>query len=224
LLGRGLVEPVDDLRPTNPPTHPALLDALAGDFAASGFDIRALIRMIVSSKTYQRSSRTLEGNRNDSLLYSHAYLKELAAPVFADAVARATGVPDAFPGYSPGTRAVQLATPAVPSPALDLLGRCQRVATCDRPAQSGGGVARTLHLINGSTVNAKLKGGVLTELFDFSSGNLVEELYCRTLSRMPTPDESTEWSAFLDTTPDPTAAAEDLLWTLLNSREFGFNH
>lgn len=122
LLGRGLVEPVDDLRPTNPPTHPALLDALALDLAAHRFDLRHLVRTIVSSRTYQLSSRARGSNRVDDRLYSHAYAKPLSAAVFVDVVSQVTGVPEVFEGMPSGTRAVQLVTPATPSPALDVLG------------------------------------------------------------------------------------------------------
>ncbi len=223
LLGRGLVEPPDDLRPTNPPTHPALLDALAADYVAQGFDLRHLVRTIVSSHTYQRTSQTLEDNRADTRLYSHAGLKALPAPVFADAVAQVTGVPDVFEGYPPGARAVQLVSPAVPSPALDVLGRCLRTGPCDGPAQLGGGLAKALHLINGPTINAKLRDGAARALQGRSSRQAVEELYLRAFTRPPEPAELAEWSAWLDQSPDRNAALEDLLWTLLNSREFAFN-
>ncbi len=224
LLGRGLVEPVDDLRPTNPPTHPELLDALAADFVAHDFDLRQLIRTIVSSRTYQLTSRTRGVNRMDSRLYSHAYLKELPAPVFADAVAQVTGVPDLFEGCPEGTRAVQLISPATPSPALDVLGRCLRKRPCDGSAQTGGGLAEALHLINGSTINGKLRGGVIEELKGRSSREIVEELYRRVLTRPPAQDELAEWEPLLASGPDRTEAVQDLLWTLLNSREFALNH
>jgi len=226
LLGRGLVEPVDDLRPTNPSTHPALLDALAADFVAGGMDLRRLVRVIVTSQTYQLTSEPRGINGQDQRLYSHAYLKELPAQVFADAVVQVTGVPDHFEGYPPGTRAVQLIGPRTASPALDVLGRCSREGACDSPARAGGGLARALHLINGSTINDKLHGGRLESLL---AGNppipkIIDDLYLQALSRPPTAAEQAGWTAVLATAADRVEAIQDLLWALLNSREFAFNH
>ncbi|HWB06572.1 MAG TPA: DUF1553 domain-containing protein [Verrucomicrobiales bacterium] len=226
LLGRGLVEPVDDLRPTNPATHPELLDALAADFIKNHFDLRHIIRTIVSSRTYQLSSKPLAANKADDRLYSHALVRELPAQVFMDAVAQATGVPDQFPNSPEGTRAVQLASARTPSYALDVLGRCARDQSCESPVRSGGGIARALHLINGDTIQPKLRGGVLDQLFKENAGDekILSELYLRALTRLPEPAEQAEWSAVLKKAPHRREAAEDLLWTLLNSREFGFNH
>ena len=243
LLGRGLVEPVDDLRPTNPPTHPALLDALAKDFVAHGHDLRRLIRTIVSSRTYQLTSRTSGLNRMDDRFYSHAYLKELPAQVFVDAVSQATGVIERFAaapgtpmatmkegadfsgGPPEGTRAVQLIGSRVPSYALDVLGRCARDRPCDGPARSGGGLAAALHLINGSTINGKLNSGIVSQLLQrhATDREIIEELYLGALTRMPEPPELAAWESLL-ARPAKTEAVEDLLWTLLNSREFAFNH
>ncbi|MDQ3624267.1 MAG: DUF1553 domain-containing protein [Verrucomicrobiota bacterium] len=121
LLGRGLVEPVDDLRPTNPPANPALLDALAANFVRHRFDLRWLVREIAESRTYQLTSLTTPANRRDEQLFFHAYLEPLPAQVLADAVAQVTGVPDQFPDHAAGTRAVQLIGSRTPSHALDVL-------------------------------------------------------------------------------------------------------
>ena len=226
LLGRGLAEPVDDLRPTNPPTHPALLDALASDFVAHGHDLRRLIRTIVSSRTYQLSSRAHGINGLDDRFYSHAYLKELPAQVFVDAVAQVTGVPDHFDGYSDGTHAIQLVGSRTPSYALDVLGRCPRERSCESPARAGGGLAQALHLINGPTINAKLSRGVVEHLLtrDSADREIIEELYVRALTRRPEPTELAEWEPLLARASNKTEAVQDLLWMLLNSREFAFNH
>ena len=224
LMGRGLVEPVDDLRPTNPATHPPLMEDLAGELISHGFNLRHLIRLIVTSHTYQLSSQTLPGNQSDVQLYTHAYPKPLSAAVFADAIAQATDLPDLFEGYPTGTRAVQLRTPATPSPALDVLGRCLRKAACDGTGQSGGGLAQALHLINGSTINGKLRSPFVEKLAQESSASIVKELYRRTLVRPPEADELSEWEQSLAKAPDRIEAIQDLLWTLLNSREFALNH
>jgi hypothetical protein len=226
LLGRGLVEPVDDLRPTNPATHPALLDALAADFSANGYDMRRLIRLIVCSRTWQLASHGGSADPAATRLFARAQLKELPAAVFADAVAQVTGVPDKFPGVPAGTRAVQLISPATPSPALDVLGRCERKRACDSSSRSGGGLAQALHLINGSTINDKLAAGVdlAAELPKRTNREIIETLYLRALSRYPTTDEVKAWDAMLPDGEDRAQAVADLIWTVLNSREFSANH
>jgi hypothetical protein len=226
LLGRGLVEPVDDLRPTNPATNPALLDALAGEFVRHGFDLRWLVGQIARSRTYQLTSRATEANRREDRLFSRTYVKPLPAQVLTDVIAQATGVPDQFPGQPDGTRAVQLLGGSTPSYALDVLGRCTRERSCETPGRAGGGLAQALHLINGSTINSKLRGGTLLRLLEsgIPSRDLIDEWYLRTLSRPATSAELDAWEPLLAQASDRTAAAEDLFWALLNSREFSFNH
>jgi hypothetical protein len=225
LMGRGLVEPVDDLRPTNPPSNPALLEALAKTFVRQGYDLRKLVRTITSSRTYQLSSQVNEINRLDDRFFSHACLKPLTAQVLADAIAQATGAPDVFAGYAPGTRAVTLIDPQVPSYTLDVFGRCPRTTSCENAAQFDGGLSQALHLVNGPAVNAKTDETVNRLLSEPKSNRaLVEELYLRTLSRMPNAGELTHWDKTLSEAESNREMLEDLLWALLNSREFAFNH
>ncbi len=225
LLGRGLVEPVDDLRPTNPPSNPALLDALAGEFVRQRYDLRKLVRVIVSSRTYQLSSQANNINRLDECFFSHAYLKPLAAQVLADAIAQATGVPDEFGGVAPGTRAVELIDPQVSSYTLDVFGRCPRTTSCENPAQFGGGLSQALHLVNGPAVNAKSEEAVNRLLAPARSNQeVIQELYLRTVCRLPKAREVIQWERVLSTAGSKREALEDLLWALLNSREFAFNH
>ncbi len=224
LLGRGLVEPVDDLRPTNPATHPALLDALAADFTDHGYDMRRLIRLIVSSRTWQLASQGGSTDPAAARLFSRAQLKPLPAAVFADAVAQVTGVQDVFVSYPTGTRAVQLVSPTTPSPALDVLGRCERKRACDSSSVSGGGLAQALHLINGSTINDKLRAGLAAELPALTNHEIIVSLYLRAFSRFPTPQEIGAWDAELPSGEERADAVADLIWTVLNSREFAANH
>ncbi|MBI1841402.1 MAG: DUF1553 domain-containing protein [Verrucomicrobia bacterium] len=226
MMGRGLVEPVDDLRPTNPATHPGLLAALAKDFVAHGHDLRWLIRSIAVTRAYQLASRTTGLNRLDDRFYSHAYLKELPAPVILDAIAQVTEVPDAFPGYPEGARAVQLIGTRTPSYALDVLGRCSRDAACDGGGRRGGGLALALHLINGPTINARLRSGVVAHLLaqGATGREMIEELYLRAFTRRPEAAELAEWERMFASASDKATAAQDLLWTALNSREFAYNH
>jgi hypothetical protein len=222
LLGRGLVEPVDDLRPTNPPANPALLDALAANFVQHGFDLRWLVCEIANSRTYQLASRSTPANHRDEQLSSHAYLKPLPAQVLADAVAEVTGVPDQFPGYAAGTRAVQLIGSQTPSQALDVLGRCARERSCETSGGTGGSLAQSLHLINGSTINGKLREAAKSlQSRGLSGGAIIDELYIRALSRPPSSAEHAMWEPQI---AEDAEAVEDLLWALLNCREFSFNH
>jgi len=225
LMGRGIVEPVDDLRPTNPPSNPALIDALAVDFVRHGYNLRHLVRTITSSRTYQLSSQANEINRQDEQFFSRGYLKPLAGQVLADAIAQASGVTDEFSGHAPGTRAVELIDPQVPSYTLDVFGRCPRTTHCENPAQFGGGLSRTLHLVNGPAVNAKTRPAISRLLATpRSDRELVAELYLRTVSRWPDARESSRWEDMLSKANSKPEALEDLFWALLNSREFAFNH
>ena len=226
LLGRGLIEPVDDVRVTNPPSNPALLDALAADFIANGYDLRRLVRTVVSSRTYQLSSRANDINRRDDRFFSRAYLKPLTAQVLADAIAQATEVFDDYAGYPSRTRAVQLVDAQTPSYTLDVFGRCTREANCESSAQFGGGLSQALHLINSAAINGKLQTGVVNRLLlqSQSDGETVEELYLNTLSRFPTEKELSYCKQSLGDGGSKQNALEDLLWALLNSREFAFNH
>jgi hypothetical protein len=226
LLGRGLIEPVDDVRVTNPASNPALLDALATDFAAGDFDLRRLIRTIATSRTYQLSPRANAINLRDDRFFSRAYLKPLSAQVLADAIAQVTEVPNRFPNYPLGTRAVQLIDAQTPSYTLDVFGRCPREASCESPSRFGGGLSQALHLINGSAVNSQIKGGLVNRLLvEFSSdGAMAEELYLRVLSRFPSEDELAYCKQSLANAGTKLDTLEDLLWALVNSREFAYNH
>lgn len=226
LLGRGLVEPVDDLRLTNPASNPALLDALAAHFVARGFDLRDLVRTITQARTYQLVSQAVPGNERDDRFHSHALLRTPSAQVLLDMIAQATEVPERFAGQADATRAVQLVGAQTPSHALDVLGRCPRERNCETASIGGGGLAQALHLINGSTVNHRLKQGMLTRIHGekFSDEAALQMLYLRTLSRPPTSAEATEWVSLLGASTSRMETLEDLLWALLNSREFVFNH
>jgi hypothetical protein len=224
LLGRGLFEPVDDLRPTNPPSNPALLKALASELVRGGFDLRKLVETIVTSRTYQLSSRTDPGNRTDERLFSHAYLKPLTGAVLADALAQATGIPERYGPGLEARRAVQVLDPSVPSVTLDVFGRCMRNNSCESGGETGGGLAQALHLLNGESLHEKVRSGVSRGISGLPDREAVDELYLRTLSRLPLPAERDHWERLLRGAADRAELLEDLLWALLNSREFSFNH
>jgi hypothetical protein len=234
LFGRGLVEPADDLRATNPATHPELLNRLAADFAANGFDLRHTLRLLATSETYRRSGTVLTGNAMDNCFYSRAYVRPVEPEVAADMIADVTGMDHDFADLPPGTRAVALFDPRSPAPALDILGRCVRDASCEGGAV-GGGLPARLHLLNGELVNSKItaSNGRLHKLIAARANDqaIIEEFYVRALGRPPSPEEMEYWGDAAANVVQPAESAatarsqflEDFVWSLLNSREFRMN-
>ena len=224
LLGRGLVEPVDDLRDTNPATHPQLLERLGEQFVDTGYDVRALIKLIVQSATYQRSSQPTALNAADDRFYSHGLRKPLEAEVLADAICDVTGVPERYGEMPSGTRATQLVDSRIPSLSLDILGRCVRDGPCDSTASQANGVAQKLHLLNGQLINKKItadQGRLQRELRAGKSvSEVIVEFYRRALNRPPQDAELQHWKRHVDN----AEALEDFAWALLNCEEFRTNH
>ena len=224
-MGRGLVEPVDDLRTTNPASHEELFQAVTQDFVSHGFDLRHLMRTILNSATYQLSSDSREANAHDERYYSHHLLRRLPAEVILDAVSQVTGVPEEFEGYPAGFRALQLPDVEVASYFLTAFGRPPRINTCECERQDESNVAQALHLINGSTLDHKLskEGNVVDRLLDekLSAQELIEKVYKLTLSRDPRPEELAALLPAVTVIDRPTV--EDLLWSLLTSKSFLFN-
>jgi hypothetical protein len=206
-MGRGLVHPQDDLRASNPASHPELLEEL-GRLGT----IVELVRAIAGSAAYERDGAT-EANHDDSTAYSHALVKPLPAEVLADAIAQVTGIPYNYPNRPPGTRAIDLGDAAVPSYTLDVCGR-------GRPDFTGS-LAQELHLLNGEAVADRL--ACVEGLLGLTDADLIEELTLRTLSRPATGKEAARWSALLASGPRQEVA-EDLLWALINSWEFRTCH
>jgi len=223
MMGRGIVEPVDDLRVSNPPTNPALLDAVAAEFVKNKFDLRRLIHDIASSHTFQCDSKITPANRNDDKLFSRYPLTRLDGSVLADAFAQATGVPDKYPGYPPGTRAMQLLDARVPSYALDVFGRCPR--TGDGNPHSGSSLGCALHLINSPALNAKLGPAVAALVkINREPKAILESMFLQTLSRFPTAEERKLMQKHIGEIQAKEEGWRDLFWALLNTREFLFNH
>lgn len=229
LMGRGLVEPTDDLRATNPATHPELLDRLTSDFAAGGFSLRRTIRTIMTSAAYARSSRTTTENEGDLQFYSHALPIALEAEVLADAIADVTGIAEPFGEQPLGTRAINLFTPPE-SETLEVLGRCDRTDSCEAAGSSSVELTTKLHLLNGPLLNRRLrdKSGRLARLLESgaSTEKVVEEFYVAAFSRSLTIEERSFWRKRLETNESEAnrQTLEDFVWGLLNSREFLTNH
>lgn len=227
-MGVGIVEPVDDLRATNPPTNPALWAALKKEFIAKKFDLRALMRVILTSRAYQLSSATRPGNETDARFYSHYYARRLPAEVLLDAICDATGVPERFEGYPVGIRAVQVPDPGSNSYFLRSFGRSDRVTACACERTGDVSLPNVLHLICGDTITSKVNSGScwlakrLKEEKD--DAKLLDDVFLRVLARKPTAHERAKVMELLkdkDTTRDELF--RDLLWALLNSKEFLFN-
>jgi hypothetical protein len=230
LMGRGLVEPLDDMRATNPSTNPELLDALAKDFIDHKFDLKHLLRTILSSRAWQLSSGTVPGNEADAANthFSRYTTKRLTAEQVADAVDFATGTREKYAGLPLGTRAIQLPDPKVRSYLMDVFGRPARqiVCECERTAQPN--IAQALHLLNGDFLNKKIAdaNGRIEKAMKAkrSTKELIEELYLVTVSRTPRDEEVSKTSEWVGSAKEQREGLQDLLWALLNSREFLFNH
>jgi hypothetical protein len=230
-MGRGLVDPVDDFRATNPSTHPALLDALADDFVKHGHDVRHLIRRIMASRAYQFESLPNDTNGDDVLNHSHAVLRRLGAEVLLDAQYRVAGVPFEAPGWPTGFTAVSLPGGAQirehrktdADRFLDAFGKPPRVLTCECERNDATTLSQTLQLISGPVVSRLLsaKENRLSRMA--ASGRppaeLVTELYWTALSRGPSPAELDRSVALLGT-GDLRSGLEDVAWSLVNSKEF----
>ncbi len=229
-LGRGLIEPVDDVRLTNPPTNPELLDELAAKFIESGFDVHQLIRTITASRTYQRSAKPNVTNERDEQNYSRALLKRLDAEVLFDAVCQATGTSEKFAGVPDGSRAIQLWDSQVKHDFLKLFGRPVRATACECERATEPSVAQVLHVLNSPELQSKLsdESGTVARLarrYPSDNSALIDELYLTIVSRLPTADEKAAATKYLqDHASARRHAAEDLAWSLLNSLEFVFNH
>jgi hypothetical protein len=227
-MGKGLIEPEDDLRLTNPPSNSELLKALVDDFISHKFDIKHLIRTIMTSQTYQRSSAPVPGNQNDNRFYSHYIVKRLPAEVLLDAFSQATGVPTEFSGYRKGVRSLQLPDSKVASYFLDTFGRPQREQTCACERQGEPSVQQALHLSNGETINQKLQKSPLIENLIKSNATdqeIIDKLFLSALSRHPTEAERARFlGALADSADGRRQAVEDAFSALLTGKEFLFNH
>lgn len=227
LMGRGLVEPVDDFRVTNPPSHPELLERLAADFVELGFDTQKLMKRILSSRTYQLSAEPNATNRDDRTAYSHYMFRRLTAEQLADAIAHTTGVPERYPHFYPGKRAIQLPDPIVDSYFLTIFDRSTREnATCTRKQSAS--VTQSLNLVGGETINGKLRHerGMVSRLLreGKSDQEIVEHFTLAALARFPTKLEAELAAQSVRKSGSRREGLEDFVWALLNSKAFLYNH
>jgi len=234
-FGRGLVDPEDDLRIVNPPSNEALFEAVTKDFTGHGFDVKHLMRTILLSAAYGRTSRPHLGNDHDQIYYSHYVVRRLPAEVVLDAYAAATEVATPFPGYPDGFRALQLRDSQVRSYFLKAFGRPERNTTCACERTESASLAQVLHVSNGDTLDDKIraKKNILSRLLARGApdAEILEELYLVALTRYPSAKEESDALAVIaearksegDSPETRRLILEDLLWGLLSGKEFLFN-
>jgi hypothetical protein len=257
-FGRAIVEPEDDLRLTNPPTNPALLDALAKHFIEHRYDLKDLVKTIVSSQAYRLSSIPIGKNADDTQNYSHFYIRRLNAETLFDAIDQVTGSKTNFPNMPSDTRAVYLPDNQFESYFLSVFGRPDSASPCECERSNDATLAQVLYLFNSEELRERIsgkrssplpsgketkkpkanKGGTRGPVLAQGGGRLqkllkdsqpheakIRELYLAAFSREPQAEELRASLAYLDARKDDVAAAyEDILWALLNTKEFLFNH
>lgn len=226
-FGRGIIHPVDDVRVSNPPVNAELLTELGKRFTEYNYDFRRLVRDICTSRTYQLSTQTNPSNATDHSNFAHAELRRLRAEVMLDCITNVTSTTDKFPGLPVGARAVQIADGNTSTYFLTTFGRAKRETVCSCEVKMEPNLSQALHLMNGTTVNTKLRsGGLIPAMLaeKQTPEQIIGELYLRCFCRKPTEAELKKLTAIATEEENPQAALEDIFWSLLNSREFLFNH
>ncbi len=228
LMGRGLVDPIDDLRATNPATNPELLEALAQEFIRNGYDQKQLLRLILNSRLYQLDSQPTKTNAADSKFYSHYFVKRLSAEPLLDAIDAATSTQTKFEKVPLGTRAIELPDAKYNNYFLSTFGKPRREAVCECERVSEPNLAQALHTLNGDLIEAKIadpKGRIAALLAAKKAREeVIADLYLATLSRQPTAAELDACKKLFDESTDAKVVFQDLLWSLLNLNRFQFVH
>jgi hypothetical protein len=226
-FGVGIIDPVDDVRVSNPASNPELLTELGKRFTGYKYDFKKLVRDICTSNTYQRETQTNRSNEGDTRNFAHAGLRRIKAETFLDCISQVTETKNKFPGLPAGARAVQIADGQVSTYFLSTFGRATRETVCSCEVKLEPTLSQSLHLLNGDTTTQKIAaGGVIGRRLAAKKAppEVVEELYVRCLSRRPTAKELEKLGGLIAAEPDKKKALDDIFWALLNSREFMFNH
>jgi hypothetical protein len=223
-MGIGLVEPVDDLRASNPPSNPELWALLRSEFVSHQYDLKHVMRLILNSRAYQLSAETRPENATETRYYSHYYARRLPAEVLTDAISTATQAPASFAGYPVGIKAVQLPEPGVASYFLTLFGRSDRVTACACERKGEVTLPQLLNLHNGEELQKQIQaeGGRLSGLAKAAPEEAIRSIFLATVNREPGAEESAAVMKAMATDRDGTLS--DLFWALLNAKEFTFNH
>jgi hypothetical protein len=226
-FGIGIIEPIDDVRISNPASNPELLLELANKFTSYNYDFKQLVRDICRSQTYQRATQRNETNTTDELNFAHANLRRIKAESMLDCISEVTNTKDKFQGLPIGARATQIADGSTSTYFLETFGRAKRETVCSCEVRMEPSLSQALHLLNGDTVNAKIQqGGVITKLLaeKVEPLQIVERLYIACLGRKPNEAELNNLKPLFTQGSNVQQALEDTFWALLNSREFLFNH
>lgn len=226
-FGIGIVEPVDDVRVSNPPSNPELYETLGAKFTEYNYNFKRMVRDICNSHAYQRSTARNESNQEDELNFAHGRVRRIKAESLLDCVTQITSTKDKFQGLPLGARAVQIADGNTSNYFLTTFGRSKRETVCACEATTDPTLSQALHMLNGDTVEGKLRSGGLVKTL-LAEGRtpeqVIEAIYARAFTRKPTADELTKLASLLTEEPDKNKALDDIFWAVLNSREFVFNH
>jgi hypothetical protein len=226
-MGKGIIDPVDDVRISNPASNPELLEALGAKFTEYKYDFKKLVRDICTSRTYRLSTRPNDTNAQDDRNFSKASLRRMRAEVLLDCITQVTDTKEKFQGLPNGARAVQIADGNVNTYFLRTFGRATRETVCSCEVKTEPNLSQALHLLNGSTINDKVQeGGVVKKLVKEGKkpNEVIEDLYLRSFARKPTETELAKLDGFLKDEKTSEIVLNDLFWSLLNSKEFIFNH
>lgn len=226
-FGIGIIEPIDDVRISNPASNPELLAELANKFTSYNYDFKQLVRDICRSQTYQRATQRNESNMTDEMNFAHANLRRIKAESMLDCISEVTGTKDKFQGLPLGARATQIADGSTSTYFLETFGRAKRETVCSCEVRMEPSLSQALHLLNGDTVNAKIQqGGLINKWLaeKVEPLQIVERLYIACLGRKPTEAEVNNFKPLFTEGSKVQQALEDTFWALLNSREFLFNH
>lgn len=226
-LGRGIIEPGDDARISNPPSNPELLDALAAKLVEYHYDFKKLVRDICTSRTYQLDTRPNETNATDERNFARASIRRLRAEVLRDCISEVTETQDKFPGLPRGAKAVEIPDGNSSDYFLTTFGRASRTTVCSCEVKVDPNLSQALHLLNGATIQDKIEqGGVVKSLLKRGETpeRIIANLYLRCLSRAPTAEESAKLKGFFKNGAAPDRVLNDVFWSLLNAKEFVFNH
>ena len=225
-FGQGIIEPVDDVRISNPPSNPELLDKLASQFTEYNYDFKKLVRDVCNSRAYQLSTRTNPSNEDDLRNFARAQLRRMRAEVLLDVISQVTQTKNKFQGLPLGARALQIADGRFSNYFLTTFGRATRETVCSCEVVMEPNMSQALHLLNGDVTNSRINQGkvVQTMLKDGkSAASIIDDLYLRCYSRLPRENEKSNLLASIDS-ENPTESLTDIFWALLNSKEFIFNH
>jgi hypothetical protein len=226
-FGKGIVEPVDDIRVSNPASNPELFKTLGDKLVEYKYDFKALVRDICNSQAYQRTTDRNESNLTDERNFAHASARRIPAEMLLDCISQVTTSTDKFGGLPQGSRAVQIANGATSNYFLTTFGRAPRDTVCACEAKTEPTLSQALHMLNGSSIEGKIQAGGLVAKWlgeGQTPQQVIERLYVRALSRKPLPEEMDRLMVIVGQAASPQAGLEDVFWAVLNSREFIFNH